>query len=83
MPLQSVKCGPEVISLDNWTKLVQYSSFRDLLGTGLNIHLMANDFIRDVFELGPPPVIAVESKMAKMERVRESVNWGGRSGGRG
>ena len=71
MSQQSVKCGHEVIALDNWTKLMRYNSFKELLGSGMNRHLMANHLIRDVFELGPPPVIEVESKMAKMERVSE------------
>eukprot|EP00731_Ephydatia_muelleri_P024795 Em0016g1066a len=65
---QNVRCGHEVIALDNWTKLIRYNSFKELLGTGMNRHLMANDLIREVFELGPPPAIEVESKMAKMER---------------
>lgn len=65
---QSIRCGPEVVSLDNWAKQVRYNSFKELLGSGLNKHLMANELIRDIFELGPPPLIEVESKTAKMER---------------
>jgi len=68
VPERGVKMGKEVLMLDSWAKLVQYSAFRDLLGSGMNTHLQGNDLLREVFQLGPPPVPSVESKAARQER---------------
>ncbi|KAL1472000.1 hypothetical protein MTO96_023310 [Rhipicephalus appendiculatus] len=54
----SVKFGREVLELDTWSRKLQYDAFCQLLGSGMNLHLAANELLRDIFELGP--VIAAE-----------------------
>ena len=69
MPERTIKTGLEVLSLNSWAKLIQYDSFRDLLGSGMKTHLTGNELLRDIFQMGPPPLVTVESKAAKLERV--------------
>lgn len=72
LPEKSIKTGLEVLSLNSWSRLVQYDSFREILGSGMKTHLTENDLLRDIFQMGPPPLVTVETKAAKMERVRKS-----------
>lgn len=66
----SVKFGREVLELDTWSRKLQYDAFCQLLGSGMNLHLAANELLRDIFELGP--VVAADdhiiSKVTKFER---------------
>ncbi|XP_077487842.1 interferon-related developmental regulator 1 isoform X1 [Amblyomma americanum] len=66
----TVKFGREVLELDTWSRKLQYDAFCQLLGSGMNLHLAANELLRDIFELGP--VIAADdhiiSKVTKFER---------------
>lgn len=69
-PDVTVKFGREVLELDTWSRKLQYDAFCQLLGSGMNLHLTANELLRDIFELGP--VQATEdhiiSKITKFER---------------
>lgn len=51
---QTIKFGTESLLLDNWVKRKEYETFRDLLATGMNNHLAENEYLRDLFDLGPP-----------------------------
>lgn len=42
----------EQLILDTWAVHHQYNSICTLLGSGMNIHLLENDFIRDIFQMG-------------------------------
>ncbi len=68
-PERTVRMGVESLSLNSWARLVQYDCFRDLLGPAMNTHLTSNELLRDVFQMGPPPLLRVESKAAKLDRV--------------
>ena len=59
----------ESVSLNCWARHVQYDTFRDLLGPAMNTHLAGNDLLREVFQMGPPPLLRVESKAHKLDRV--------------
>ena len=59
----------ESISLNSWARLVQYHCLRELLGPAINTHLAGNELLREVFQMGPPPVVTVETKAAKLDRV--------------
>lgn len=67
-----VRFGTEVLILDSWTLHRQYNAICGTLGTGLNLHLAENDFIRGIFELGPrlESFGANINKQTKLERVR-------------
>ena len=52
--IQTIKFGTESLLLDNWVKRKEYETFKDLLGTGMNTHLAENEYLRDLFDLGPP-----------------------------
>ncbi len=65
-----MRSGVESVSLNCWARHVQYDTFRDLLGPAMNTHLAGNDLLREVFQMGPPPLLRVESKAHKLDRVR-------------
>ena len=60
----------EQLILDTWCLSHQYNSICNALNSGLNIHLIGNDFIRDVLQLGGKidPNQNVIKKMGKMEK---------------
>lgn len=69
-----IKVSNQYLYLDNWISKKQYKAFSDLLGNGMNIHLLENEFLRDVFELGPPVLLNgqqydKQNKLSKMQRV--------------
>ena len=70
-----VKVSSQYLYLDNWVRKKQYKAFSDLLGTGMNAHLIENECLRDIFELGPPILISngaqydKQNKLSKMQRV--------------
>ena len=45
-----MKVSVETLSLDSWARLVQYDAFRDLLGSGMTLHLQNNELLRDIFK---------------------------------
>lgn len=63
---QTIKFGTESLYLDNWLRRKQYETFRDLLGTGMNIHLAENEFLRYIFELGAPTQQNVSAKKSNL-----------------
>ena len=68
-PERTVKVGLESISLDSWSRLIQYNMFRELLGSGMTAHIQGNELLREVFQMGPAPLTTVESKASRLERV--------------
>ncbi|XP_022098810.1 interferon-related developmental regulator 2-like [Acanthaster planci] len=54
IPHEIIKFGPEILELDGWVKKQQYVAFREVLGSGTNIHLQENLLLRDIFGLGAP-----------------------------
>jgi hypothetical protein len=73
--IQTIKFGTESLVLDNWVRRKQYEMFKDLLSTGMNIHLQENEFVREVFELGPPIVVNSATRkatIASMTRLQKA-----------
>ena len=60
----------EQLILDTWAVSHQYNSICNALGSGMNIHLLENDFLRDVFQMGikVDPTTAAASKLSKNEK---------------
>ncbi|NXE62939.1 IFRD1 regulator, partial [Calcarius ornatus] len=66
-PTEMVKFGPERMYIDCWVKKKKYETFKEILGSGMQYHLKkscsltlaqtSNDFLRNVFELGPPVML--------------------------
>ena len=48
----TIKFGRERLVLESWARRRQYDVFRELLGTGMNLHLAENEVLRDIFGLG-------------------------------
>jgi hypothetical protein len=71
---QVIKFGAESLYLDNWLRRKQYETLKELVGSGMNTHLQENEFVRDIFELGPPTVTAdaVKKANASMSRNEKS-----------
>ena len=42
----------ETLELDSWAIQHQYNTICTALGSGMSIHLIDNEFLRDVFEMG-------------------------------
>ena len=50
---QAVQFGHgETLFVDNWVRRKEYEVFREVLATGMNVHLATNEFIRETFDLG-------------------------------
>ncbi|KAM9823561.1 interferon-related developmental regulator 1 [Neosynchiropus ocellatus] len=64
---ENIRFGTERMTIDGWQRKRTYDAFREFVGAGMNYHLQANDFIRDVFELGPP--ILVDSATMKAMKI--------------
>ncbi|XP_051977189.1 interferon-related developmental regulator 1-like [Xyrauchen texanus] len=69
---ETIRFGTERMVIDSWVRKRTYDAFREFVGSGMNYHLQANEFIRDVFELGPPMLIDSASlkamKTSRLER---------------
>ncbi|UJR37433.1 hypothetical protein I4U23_030136 [Adineta vaga] len=50
-PEFTIKFGREVLEVSSWTGRLYYNGFSGLLGTGMNVHLKENGFLRSVFNL--------------------------------
>lgn len=51
-PEINVRFGRESMLLDSWALHHQYTSFCNVMGPGINNHLVENEFVRDVMQLG-------------------------------
>lgn len=73
---QNIKFGTESLFLDNWVRRKEYETFREVLSTGMNIHLQQNEFIREMFDLGAPLVgseasrKSIQSGMSRHQRAQ-------------
>ncbi|XP_041071878.1 interferon-related developmental regulator 1 isoform X1 [Carcharodon carcharias] len=67
---ETITFGPECMYIDSWVKKRTYETFKELLASGVRFHLQANEFVRSVFELGPPLLLdAATLKAAKTSRI--------------
>uniref|UniRef100_A0A4W3INQ9 Interferon-related developmental regulator 1 n=1 Tax=Callorhinchus milii TaxID=7868 RepID=A0A4W3INQ9_CALMI len=67
---ETIAFGPERMYIDSWVKKRSYETFKEVLGSGIRLHLQANEFVRGLFELGPPPLLdAATLKATKISRV--------------
>ena len=51
-PADRCSLGGAPLSRLMGARLIQYSAFKELLGTGLNAHIQGNNLLRDVFRAG-------------------------------
>ncbi|KFV59262.1 Interferon-related developmental regulator 1, partial [Gavia stellata] len=73
-PTEMVKFGPERMYIDCWVKKQTYDTFKEILGSGMQYHLQSNDFLRNVFELGPPVMLdAATLKTMKISRFERHL----------
>lgn len=71
---ESIRFGTERMVIDSWVRKRTYDAFREFVGSGMNYHLQANEFIRDVFELGPPMLIdSAALKAMKSSRLERHL----------
>ncbi|XP_018602557.1 interferon-related developmental regulator 1 [Scleropages formosus] len=54
---ETIRFGTERMYINSWVRKRMYDTFREYVGSGMNYHLQANEFIRDVFQLGPPLMV--------------------------
>lgn len=67
-PDEVVKFGTESVALHSWVQRRQYSAMKEILGTGVTIHLQENDLLRDIFDLGPQVKSSEVHKCSRYER---------------
>ncbi|XP_032944301.1 interferon-related developmental regulator 1 [Rhinolophus ferrumequinum] len=73
-PTETVKFGPERMYIDCWVKKHTYDTFKEVLGSGMQYHLQSNEFLRNVFELGPPVMLdAATLKSMKIPRFERHL----------
>ncbi|XP_030240336.1 interferon-related developmental regulator 2 [Drosophila navojoa] len=54
-PEISIRFGHDSLTLDAWSIHHQYSALCAVMGPGMTSQLQENEFIRDIFQLGPRP----------------------------
>lgn len=47
-----IRFGNESLPINTWSCSIQYEKLCEIIGPGITTHLIENDFIRDIFELG-------------------------------
>ncbi|KAH8393673.1 hypothetical protein KR200_009340, partial [Drosophila serrata] len=72
-PEISIRFGNESLTLDAWSIHHQYSALCTVMGPGMTSQLQENEFIRDIFQLGPRPTNTgingnAKVKPSKLER---------------
>ncbi|KAI1882228.1 hypothetical protein AGOR_G00248530 [Albula goreensis] len=71
---ETIRFGTERMDIDSWVRKRTYDAFREFVGSGMNYHLQANEFIRDVFELGPPMMVdSATLKAMKISRFERHL----------
>ncbi|XP_076851280.1 interferon-related developmental regulator 1 [Brachyhypopomus gauderio] len=71
---ETIRFGTERMIIDSWSRKRTYDAFREFVGSGMNYHLQANEFIRDVFGLGPPVLIdSATLKAMKSSRLERHL----------
>ncbi|KAM9313024.1 interferon-related developmental regulator 1 [Gastrophryne carolinensis] len=74
-PAEMIQFGRERMHIDGWVKRLTYDIFKELFGSGMQLHLVTNGFLRSIFELGPPLCLnAAAVKAMKMSRVERHMN---------
>nr|XP_057934307.1 interferon-related developmental regulator 1 [Doryrhamphus excisus] len=72
---ETIRFGTERMSIDSWLRKRTYDAFREFVGAGMNYHLQANEFIRDVFQLGPPMLVdSATIKAMKISRFERHLH---------
>lgn len=67
-PDDVVKFGTEYLQLQSWVQRRQYTALKDVLGTGVTVHLQENDLLRDIFDLGPQVKSSEVQKASRYQR---------------
>ncbi|XP_062374031.1 interferon-related developmental regulator 1 [Sardina pilchardus] len=71
---ETIRFGTERMTIDSWVRKRTYDAFREFVGSGMNYHLQSNEFIRDVFQLGPPMLIdSATLKAMKTSRLERHL----------
>lgn len=65
--------GQQQLAIDCWQWKHLYDAFCGVLGSGMRLHLSENPFLREVFDLGPVPLLKVSelpppTKASKLEK---------------
>lgn len=72
---ETIRFGTERMTINSWVRKRTYDAFREFVGSGMNYHLQSNEFIRDVFELGPPMLVdSATMKAMKISRFERHLH---------
>lgn len=67
-PNEEITVGTSVACLISWAKVFQFSMFRRALKTGLQIHLMNNPLLQEIFEIEKETPRVITSKATSKRR---------------
>lgn len=70
---EKVRFGGEVIFIDGWIHRRIYEAFKEVLESGISHHLQVNPLLRDIFELGAPPILDSSVKTSKISRTERRL----------
>ncbi|XP_072257625.1 interferon-related developmental regulator 1 isoform X2 [Pyxicephalus adspersus] len=72
---EMIRFGREHMDIDCWVKRLTYDVLKELFGSGMQLHLLTNGFLRSIFDLGPPlRVSAADIQEMKVSRVERHMN---------
>lgn len=75
-PEINIRFGTESLLIDSWSMHHQYNALCAAMGPGMTVHLMENEFVRDILQLGDKLLQedVLNSKQTKSEKVITIIN---------
>ncbi|XP_066500936.1 interferon-related developmental regulator 2 isoform X2 [Hoplias malabaricus] len=70
---EKVRFGIEVIYIDGWVRRRIYEVFKEVLESGVSLHLKLNPLLRDIFGLGAPLILDAAVKANKISRTERHL----------
>lgn len=65
-----IRFGKETLLIDTWSESIQYDELCEIIGPGITTHLIENEFIRDIFQLGLKMMQANISSSNKLKQSK-------------
>ncbi|XP_053705180.1 interferon-related developmental regulator 2 isoform X2 [Synchiropus splendidus] len=70
---EKIRFGVESVYIDSWMRSRIYDAFKDILESGISLHLQYNQLLRDIFGLGAPIIIDAAVKANKISRFEKHL----------
>uniref|UniRef100_A0A3Q0SH32 Interferon-related developmental regulator 2 n=1 Tax=Amphilophus citrinellus TaxID=61819 RepID=A0A3Q0SH32_AMPCI len=70
---EKIRFGMENVYIDSWMRRRIYDAFKEILESGVRHQLQFNPLLRDIFGLGPPPILDATVKANKISRFEKHL----------